>query len=74
MTPMLVLLFGTAPVTVVGTDLIFAAVTKIAGVAVHGARGTIDWQVFRRLSAGSLPAAGDTGTDVLAGARFVHGR
>jgi uncharacterized membrane protein YfcA len=57
MTPILVLLFGFAPQTAVGTDLIFAAVTKSAGWVVHGFRGTVDWQVFRRLSCGSLPAA-----------------
>ncbi len=57
MTPILVLLFGFAPKTAVGTDLFFAAITKMAGVTVHGRRGTIDWQVCRRLAAGSLPAA-----------------
>lgn len=57
MTPILVLLFGFAPQTAVGTDLIFAATTKSAGWIVHGFRGTVDWQVFRRLSCGSLPAA-----------------
>jgi uncharacterized membrane protein YfcA len=57
MTPLLVLLFGVAPVTAVGTDLWFAALTKAAGGAVHGRRGSVDWQVFRRLCAGSVPAA-----------------
>ena len=57
MTPILVLIFGFAPQTAVGTDLIFAAVTKSAGWVVHGFRGTVDWQIFRRLSCGSLPAA-----------------
>jgi uncharacterized protein len=61
MTPILVLVIGTAPTTAVGTDLFFAAVTKTAGVMVHGRRCTIDWQVVRRLSAGSLPAAILTG-------------
>lgn len=61
MTPILVLLLGTVPKTAVGTDLFFAAFTKMAGVAVHGQRGTIDWQVCRRLAAGSLPAALVTG-------------
>jgi uncharacterized protein len=61
MTPILVLILGTAPKTAVGTDLFFAAITKIAGVAVHGQRGTIDWQICRRLAAGSLPAALLTG-------------
>lgn len=57
MTPLLVILFGIAPVTAVGTDLWFAAVTKIAGGAMHHDQGGVDWQVVRRLSMGSLPAA-----------------
>jgi len=61
MTPILVLILGTAPKTAVGTDLFFAAITKMAGAAVHGQRGTIDWQIWRRLAAGSLPAALVTG-------------
>jgi uncharacterized protein len=61
MTPILVLLLGTVPQTAVGTDLFFAAITKLAGVGVHGRRGTIDWQICRRLAAGSIPAAMLTG-------------
>lgn len=57
MTPILVLLFGIAPATAVGTDLLFAAVTKTAGSAVHGKRQTVDWHIMRRLAAGSVPAA-----------------
>jgi uncharacterized membrane protein YfcA len=57
MTPLLVLMFGVAPHTAIGTDLLFAAITKAFGGWVHGARGSIDWQVLRRLSLGSLPAA-----------------
>ena len=57
MTPILVLLFGTAPAVAVGTDLWFAAITKIAGGAMHHRRGGVDWQVVRRLSLGSLPTA-----------------
>lgn len=57
MTPMLVLLFGVAPAAAVGTDLWFAALTKLVGGASHQSRGSIDWQVLRRLSLGSLPAA-----------------
>jgi len=57
MTPLLVFLFGVAPQTAIGTDLLFAALTKGAGVWVHGARGSIDWLVLRRLTLGSLPAA-----------------
>lgn len=57
MTPLLVLLFGVNPKTAVGTDLLYAAITKIAGSAVHGSRETVDWRIFRRLAAGSIPAA-----------------
>jgi uncharacterized membrane protein YfcA len=61
MMPILVLLFGVAPGVAVGTDLLFAAITKTAGAAIHGSRGTVDWQVCRRLALGSLPAAALTG-------------
>ncbi len=57
MTPLLVLLFGIHPATAVGTDLLYAACTKSAGVLVHARRQTVDWPVTRRLACGSLPAA-----------------
>ena len=57
MTPILVLLFGVAPTTAVGTDLLYACVTKMFGTAVHHQHGSVDWQVVRRLACGSLPAA-----------------
>lgn len=57
MTPILVLLFGHAPAVAVGTDLWFAALTKSAGSVLHHSRGTVDWEVLRRLWLGSLPAA-----------------
>ena len=57
MTPIMVLLFDVAPSTAVGTDLWFAAITKIVGGWVHGKKGTIDWQILRRMFYGSLPAA-----------------
>ena len=57
MTPLLVLLFGVNPKTAVGTDLLFAALTKTVGSTIHGWRDTVDWRIFRRLAAGSIPAA-----------------
>lgn len=57
MTPILVLLFGHAPAVAIGTDLWFAALTKSAGSVLHHGRGTVDWEVLRRLWTGSLPAA-----------------
>lgn len=57
MTPILVLVFGVSPVAAVGTDLLYAAVTKTAGSFVHGAHATIEWSIVRRLAYGSVPAA-----------------
>jgi len=57
MTPLLVLLFGVSPATAVGTDLLYASITKTLGGWVHGRRGTVDWKVVGLLSLGSLPAA-----------------
>ncbi len=62
MTPILVMLFGVSPSLAVGTDLLFASITKVFGAAVHGRKGTIDWLVVRRLALGSLPAAALTAT------------
>lgn len=56
MTPILLLVFGVAPVTAVGTDLWFAALTKLVAARMHRSSGLIDWQVVRRLWCGSLPA------------------
>ncbi|MCH7862978.1 MAG: sulfite exporter TauE/SafE family protein [Proteobacteria bacterium] len=56
MTPLLVLAFGFHPATAVGTDLLYASATKAVGTVVHGAGGTVDWKVVRRLAIGSVPA------------------
>ena len=50
MTPLLILLFGIHPATAVGTDLLYAAVTKTCGTFVHGYAHTVDWRVVRRLA------------------------
>jgi uncharacterized membrane protein YfcA len=57
MTPIMMLVFGIAPSIAVGTDLWFAAITKIVGGWVHGKKGTIDWQILRRMFYGSIPAS-----------------
>lgn len=56
MTPLLMLVFGIAPATAVGTDLLYAAITKTNGTLVHGLNGTVDWGITRRLAYGSVPA------------------
>lgn len=60
MTPLLVLVFGVAPVTAVGTDLLFASVTKAGGAWAHARRGNVDWPVVGWLAAGSVPASAIT--------------
>ena len=57
MTPILVLLFNFHPATAVGTDLLYASVTKSVGTAVHGTSKTVDWHIVAALAAGSVPAA-----------------
>ena len=57
MTPALVLLFGIHPATAVGTDLLFAGLTKSLGTGVHGLHGSVNWRVVGLLSSGSIPLA-----------------
>jgi uncharacterized membrane protein YfcA len=57
MTPILVLVFGIRASTAIGTDLLFAAFTKVVGTAVHGLNRTVAWPVVWRLGAGSVPGA-----------------
>lgn len=56
-TPLLVLLFGFHPATAVGTDLLYASVTKTVGTAVHQQQRAIDWSIVGDLATGSIPAA-----------------
>jgi len=57
MTPMLVLLFGVAPLSAVSSDLVASAVMKPVGAAVHLRRGTVHLRLVVWLCAGSAPAA-----------------
>ena len=57
MTPLLILLFHILPTTAVGTDLLYASITKTGGSLVHRFNRTIDWRIETRLAMGSLPAA-----------------
>ena len=56
MTPILVLGFSIPPAVAVGTDLLYAAITKASGIFVHQKHGTIDWRVVKLLGMGSIPA------------------
>ncbi len=55
MTPLLILVFGVHPASAVGTDLLYASITKAGGSAVHGYNKTIDWKVVGLLALGSVP-------------------
>ncbi len=57
MTPLLVVVFGMNPATAVGTDLLYASITKSAGAAVHARKGHVDWKLVVALASGSVPAA-----------------
>lgn len=56
MTPIL-LHFGVTPTSAVGTDLLYAAITKAGGIHVHHKKGNINWRLTGWLSLGSVPAA-----------------
>jgi len=56
MTPLLVLGFNVPPLVAVGTDLLFAAVTKTVGTITHGWQGSVQWRLVALLATGSLPA------------------
>lgn len=57
MTPILVVVFGIKPAIAVGTDLLYAAITKSGGVFVHHRQQTIKWKVVGLLALGSAPTA-----------------
>jgi uncharacterized protein len=57
MTPMLILVFGVTPVTAIGTDLAYAAVTKTVGGYKHWRQKTVDVELSTWMALGSVPAA-----------------
>lgn len=57
MTPLLVLGFNIQPAIAVGTDLLYAAITKASGVWSHQKFHNINWSIVRNLSMGSIPGS-----------------
>jgi len=57
MTPLLIMGFGVNPAIAVGTDLLFAAATKLGGTVRLARERLIAWRAVGLLSVGSLPAA-----------------
>ena len=57
MTPLLTLVFGIPAQIAVGTDLLFASITKMQGVVAHARRGNVEWRLTGWMALGSLPAS-----------------
>jgi len=57
MTPILIFFFGFQPTMAIGTDVTYAAVTKIAGSYKHWRQGSVDAPLALWLALGSVPAA-----------------
>ena len=56
MTPIL-LLFNYPIAIAIGTDLLYAAITKASGMYFHHRRGHVDWKTMVLLAAGSIPVS-----------------
>jgi hypothetical protein len=57
MTPILIFFFGVKPYLAIGTDLLFAAATKMGGTVSLARQRLVPWRVVAHLCAGSIPAA-----------------
>jgi uncharacterized protein len=55
MTPLLISSFGISPQVAVGTDLLYASITKMAGGWRHHVSRHVEWSIVWRLAVGSLP-------------------
>lgn len=57
MTPILISLFRIEPHIAIGTDLIYAAISKFCGSLVHAKKMNIVWPIVIWLAVGSIPAS-----------------
>ena len=57
MTPLLIFFFGVKPYMAIGTDLLFAAFTKMGGTLSFARQRIVPWRVVGLLSLGSIPAS-----------------
>lgn len=57
MTPILVSVFGIKMAVAVGTDLLYAAITKSNGVFSHARQNTVEWCIVKHMLLGSVPAS-----------------
>lgn len=56
-TPLLISVVGLPPAIAVGTDLLFASLTKASAAWRHHKLANVDWPIMRWLAGGSLPGA-----------------
>jgi uncharacterized protein len=57
MTPLLIIVFGIKPVTAIGTDIAYAAITKTVGGLKHWRQRTVDVPLSTCMAIGSVPSA-----------------
>ena len=57
MTPLLIFFFGLKPHLAIGTDLLFAAFTKMGGSVGLARARVIDWRIVGSMAAGSIPSS-----------------
>jgi len=57
MTPILIFVFGVKPHLAIGTDLLFAAFTKMGGTISLARAKVVDWKIVAQTASGSIPAA-----------------
>lgn len=57
MTPILITFLGYSPAVAVGSDIVYAAITKVAGSVAHLRQHTVDMTIVRRMAYGSVPSA-----------------
>jgi uncharacterized membrane protein YfcA len=57
MTPILILFYGISPTIAVGTDLIYASISKTYGTWLHNNNRSVDWRIVGWMALGSVPAA-----------------
>lgn len=57
MTPVLILFYGVSPALAVGTDLLYASLSKSFGVLLYRRRNSVDWSIVGWQALGSVPAS-----------------
>ena len=57
MTPVLILFYGISPTLAVGTDLLYASISKAFGVLLYRNHGSVDWRIVGWQALGSVPAS-----------------